>query len=117
MTLTNNLKSTITCIIIGLFVVSLSSCAGTPRTHLVADASLIKIGQSQSDILKLFGPPHASQTNSSGQEEWYYYESDKHFWQRIPFLGKYLGTEKINALQIVFDSGKIIKIRYYVPSS
>jgi outer membrane protein assembly factor BamE (lipoprotein component of BamABCDE complex) len=84
---------------------------------LVADASILKTGQSQADVLKLFGTPHASQTNAQGQEEWYYYEANKHFWQRIPLLGKYMGNERIEALQIIFESGKIIKVRYYVPGS
>lgn len=104
-------------VIIGLFIASLTSCSGPPRTHLVADASILKMGQNQADVLKLFGPPHASQTNSQGQEEWYYYEVNKHFWQRIPILGKYLGNERIEALQIIFESGKVIKVRYYVPNS
>lgn len=104
-------------IITGLFIALLTSCGGPPRTHLVADASILKTGQNQADVLNLFGAPHASQTNAQGQEEWYYYEANKHFWQRIPLLGKYLGHERIEALQIIFESGKIIKVRYYVPGS
>ncbi|WP_424661845.1 MULTISPECIES: hypothetical protein [Dissulfurimicrobium] len=99
---------------LGLLTVFLSSCTGPPKTHLVSDASILKVGQSQTDVLKLFGPPYASQTNAKGQEEWYYYEVNKHFWQRIPLLGKYLGGEKIEALQIIFESRKVIKVQYYV---
>jgi len=102
-------------LLIGLFAALLTSCGGSPRRYLAADASLVNPGQTPEEILALFGHPDATRTNRSGQEEWYYYQVRSHFWQRIPFLHRWLGREEVEALQIVFDSQRVIKALYYVP--
>jgi hypothetical protein len=38
----------------------------------------------------------------------------RHFWQRIPFLGRHLGKEEVECLQIVLESGQVVKAVYYV---
>jgi len=100
--------------LIGTLMLFLASCAGTHRKYLAVDASLVKQGQSKAEISDLFGPPNAERTNQTGQEEWYYYDVHRHFWQRIPFLGRYLGREKVECLQIIMESGHVIKAVYYV---
>jgi hypothetical protein len=100
--------------LIGTLILFLASCAGTPRKYLAVDASLVKQGQSEAEIADLFGPPDAERTNQTGLEEWYYYDVHRHFWQRIPFLGRHLGREEVECLQIVMESGKAIKAVYYV---
>ena len=107
----NNLPSLF---LIGTLMLFLASCAVSPKKYLAIDASLVKQGQSRAKISKFFGPPHAARTNQAGQEEWYYYDVHRHFWQRMPFLGRHLGKEKVECLQIVMESGQVVKAIYYV---
>jgi outer membrane protein assembly factor BamE (lipoprotein component of BamABCDE complex) len=100
--------------LIGTLMLFLASCAVSPKRHLAIDASLVKQGQSRTEIFELFGPPHAERTNQSGQKEWYYYDVHRHFWQRIPFLGRHFGKEEVECLQIVLESGQVVKAIYYV---
>ncbi len=102
-------------LLIGILCLQLASCAGTPRRYLTLDASLIKKGESKTRVLKMLGPPDARRTNDAGQEEWYYYSVHRHFWQRIPMLGRYLGKEDVEALQVTFQTDKVLKVVYYVP--
>jgi hypothetical protein len=81
----NNLPSLF---LIGTLMLFLASCAGTPKKYLAV--------------------------NQAGQEEWYYYDVHRHFWQRIPFLGRHLGKEEVECLQIVLESGQVVKAVYYV---
>jgi len=107
----NNLPSFF---LIGTLILFLASCAGTPKKYLAVDASLVKQGQSKAEISEFFGPPEAGRINQAGQEEWYYYDVHRHFWQRIPFLGRYLGKKEVECLQIVLESGQVVKAVYYV---
>jgi outer membrane protein assembly factor BamE (lipoprotein component of BamABCDE complex) len=102
--------------LIGILILFLTSCAGTPKKYLAIDASLVKQGQSKAEISEFFGPPNATRTNQTNQEEWYYYDVHRHFWQRIPFLGRHLGKEEVECLQIVLESGQVVKAVYYVQS-
>jgi len=107
----NNLPSLF---LIGTLILFLASCAGTPKKYLAVDASLVKQGQSKAEISEFLGPPKAARINQAGQEEWYYYDVHRHFWQRIPFLGRHLGKEEVECLQIVLESGQVVKAVYYV---
>lgn len=107
----NNLLSLF---LIGILILFLASCAGTPKKYLAVDASLVKQGQSKAEISEVLGAAHAAKTNQAGQEEWYYYDVHRHFWQRIPFLGRHLGKEEVECLQIVLESGQVVKAVYYV---
>lgn len=107
----NNLLSLF---LIGTLALFLTSCAGTPRKYLAVDASLVKQGQSRAEIFELLGGPEAARINQAGQEEWYYYYVHRHFWQRIPFLGNHLGEKKMESLQIIMESEKVVKTVYYV---
>lgn len=107
----NNLPSLF---LIGTLILFLTSCAGTPKKYLAVDASLVKKGQSKAEISEFFGPAHTARINQAGQEEWYYYDVHRHFWQHIPFLGRHLGREKVECLQIVLESGQVVKAVYYV---
>jgi len=107
----NNLPSLF---LIGILILFLASCAGTPKKYLAVDASLVKQGQSKAEISEFLGPPNATRINQTNQEEWYYYNVHRHFWQRIPFLGRHLGKEEVECLQIVLESGQVVKAVYYV---
>jgi hypothetical protein len=107
----NNLLSLF---LIGTLILFLASCAVTPKKYLAVDASLVKQGQSKAEISKFFGPPEAARINQAGQEEWYYYDVHRHFWQRIPFLGHRFGKIEVECLQIVLESGQVVKTVYYV---
>lgn len=109
---TAQISSTI--FLIGILVSLLVSCAGTPRRYLAVDASLVKQGESEAEVLKLLGPPKAARKKLTGQEEWYYYVVHRHFWQHLPILGHYLRGKRIEALQITIDSGQVVKAVYYV---
>lgn len=101
----------------GLFlflVLVLTACAGTPRHHLAIDASLIEPGQSQEDVLRMLGPPNATRTNASGQEEWHYYEVRRHFWHKLPFSERFTHPE-VEALMVVLENGRVRSAQYYVP--
>ncbi len=100
--------------LIGILALILASCAGTPGRHLPADASLIKQGQAEAELIELLGQPQAIRTNQAGRKEWYYYDVHEHFWQRIPVLGHYLGKKEVEALQIILDSHQVVKAVYYV---
>ncbi len=104
-------------LLIGFMCLQLASCATTPRRYLAFDASLIKEGETSAQVFKIMGPPDARKMNSAGQEEWYYYRVKRHFWQRIPFLGRHLGKEQVDALQLVFQSDRVQKVIYYVPKT
>ncbi|MEA1992324.1 MAG: hypothetical protein U9N58_09060 [Thermodesulfobacteriota bacterium] len=100
--------------LIGILMIFLASCAGTPKKYLAVDASLVKQGQPKAEISEFLGQPDAARINQAGQEEWYYYDVHRHFWQRIPFLGRHLGKEEVECLQIVLESGQVVKRVYYV---
>jgi hypothetical protein len=100
--------------LIGILILFLASCTGTHKKYLAVDASLVKQGQSKAEISEFFGPPDATRINQTNQEEWYYYDVRRHFWQRIPFLGRHLGKEEVECLQIVLESGQVVKAVYYV---
>ncbi len=102
-------------LLIGLICLQLASCAGAPRRYLAFDASLLKKGDTQDGVLKVMGPPDARRINDTGQEEWYYYHVHRPFWQRLPLVGGHLGKEDVEALQVVFQNGKVLKVVYYVP--
>ncbi len=101
-------------LLIGFLVSLLVSCAGTPKRYLTVDASLVKQGESEAELLKTLGPPEAARKKQTGQEEWYYYAVHRHFWEHIPILGHYLPGERIEALQITIESGQVVKAVYYV---
>ncbi len=101
--------------IIGIFCLQLSSCTGSPRRYLTLDASLIKKGDTMAQVLDIMGPPDARQIDQTGQEEWYYYVVHRHFYQKLPLLGRFLGNVRVEALQVVFVSNRVIKVLYYVP--
>ena len=101
-------------LLIGILASLLASCAGTPRRYLAIDASLVKQGESEAELVRLLGPPKAARKKQGGQEEWYYYAVHRHFWEHIPILGHYLPGERIEALQITIDSGQVVKAVYYV---
>jgi outer membrane protein assembly factor BamE (lipoprotein component of BamABCDE complex) len=107
----NNLPSFF---LIGILLLFLSSCTFPTKKYLVLDASLVQKGQTREEIVEFFGPPHAERTNPAGQEELYYYDVKRHFWHNIPFLGGYLGKKEVECLQIVLESGKVVKAIYYV---
>ena len=66
------------------------------------------------DIEKLLGYPDAVTTSEVGNEEWYYYNDNTHFWQKTPFLGKYLGSREVETLRITLRDGKVLKWVFYV---
>ncbi len=104
-------------ILIGLMCLQLASCAPAHIRYLTFDASLIKKGDTMARVEKVMGFPDARRINSAGQEEWYYYRVKSHFWQRIPLLGKYLGKKQVDALQVVFQTGIVQRVTYYVPGT
>ena len=100
-------------LLIGTLALELASCS-SPQKYITVDASVLQKGMKKHEVKKLVGYPAAVTINKDGDEDWYYYNDNAHFWQKTPFLGKYLGTHEVETLMITFRNGKVLKWIYYV---
>lgn len=86
-----------------------SACASHEVRHLASDASLISPGKtSQQEILGLLGPPDQKQELKQGGEQWRYYQANKSFWRRTPYVGSHLGEEDFDVLTITFRDQRVV---------
>jgi outer membrane protein assembly factor BamE (lipoprotein component of BamABCDE complex) len=100
-------------VVLSLCIIALASCA--PRqTYLPIEASLIKKGASADEVQQFLGPPEAVVSRDDGGEEWYYFDDKSHFWQKIPFLGKYLGKQRVESIQVILKRNRVVSATYYV---
>ena len=98
---------------LSLCIMVLASCA--PRqTYLPIEASLIKKGASAEEVQQFLGPPEAVVNRDDGGEEWYYFDDKSHFWQKIPFIGKYLGKQRVESIQVILKRNRVVSATYYV---
>ncbi len=99
--------------LIGTLPLQLASCS-SPQKYLTVDASILQKDMEKEEIEKLLGYPDAVTTSEVGNEEWYYYNDNTHFWQKTPFLGRYLGSREVETLRITLRDGRVLKWVYYV---
>ena len=94
-------------------VIFCASCASR-QTYLPIEASLVDTGTDRTEVAKMLGPPNAVVTQPDNTEEWYYFQDKTWFWQRIPFVGRYLGDRNVESLQIIIKDDRVVKATYYV---
>ncbi len=102
-------------LLIGTMTLFLSSCTGAPKKYLASQAVMIKKGQDPASVAQLIGPPDARQPGPNGSQRWYYYQKNSHIYNKIPWIGKHLGHQWVDALEIIFVKDRVFKITYYVP--
>ncbi len=100
-------------LLIGIMPLQLASCS-SPQKYLPVDSSLLQKNMSSDEVEKLVGVPDAVTVNEAGDQEWFYYNEHTHFWQKIPLIGRYLGSREVETLMITMQDGKVLKWVYYV---
>ena len=100
-------------LLLTITVTLLTACASHEVRHLASDASLIAPGQtSQQQILGLLGPPDQKEVLAQGGEQWRYYQANKSFLRRTPYIGGQLGDENFDVLTITFRDQRVVECVY-----
>jgi len=89
-------------------LVTLAGCYTTPVRHLSADVALLKAGQStEEDVLVFLGDPDEQKELAGGVEKWLYHDKKITFFQKTPWVGKYLGAPEYQNV-VVTITNKIV---------
>ncbi len=81
----------------------LVACASTPIRYFASDICLVKKEETtKKDVESLFGTPNTIENASGDHENWYYYDVQESFLYRLPYIGKTLGTRKVETIKIEF---------------
>jgi outer membrane protein assembly factor BamE (lipoprotein component of BamABCDE complex) len=110
------MKKNYNIIFIGIFVIFLISCSGSPRRYLSIDAGLINKGQTKEELTNMLGPPHATRIKEPDKEEWYYYQVNEPFYYNIPLLGNKIAEKRIESIRILFQDNRVVDVLYYLPA-
>ncbi|MCF6290479.1 MAG: hypothetical protein L3J03_05745 [Desulfobacterales bacterium] len=79
-----------------------------PVRHLASDAALIVPGQtSKQEVLAYLGEPDERRQAENGEEVWIYVQVTESFLRKAPYIGKRLGSEEYNVMNISF-AGNIV---------
>ncbi len=106
-------KSLLLFVFIGIFSISLTSCA-KKQYHLAVDASIISKGQTKNQVMELVGKPDYITKTEKGDEQWYYYNDITPFYKKIPFLGRLFGKREVEVIQVTYYMDRVAKVIYYV---
>lgn len=102
-------------LLIGLVLAVVSGCSTyhPPVRHLAADAALVIPGQTtKKEILSYFGEPDERRQDGSGDEVWIYSQVNKSFWRKMPYVGKRLGTEEYDVMNVSFSGDTVSSCVY-----
>lgn len=101
--------------LVSLLAVSLltGGCYIHPVRHLAADVALLQEGKSTTqDVLIFLGEPDEQQQGEDGREIWFYKEEDRSFFEKTPYLGKYIGSPDYRQVVVEFRNGIVVRSAY-----
>ncbi len=79
-----------------------------PVRHLASDAALIVPGQTtRQEVLAFLGEPDERRQAENGEQVWIYVQVTESFLRKTPYIGKRLGSEEYNVMNISF-AGNIV---------
>lgn len=91
----------------------LGGCYSKPVRHLAADASLIQAGRSsRQDVLRYLGEPNGHRLVSPGVEEYVYYQTQRSFLEKTPFVGSLMKPNGYEMLIITLSGDRVTKCEF-----
>lgn len=91
----------------------LGGCYSKPVRHLASDASLIQAGRStRQDVLRYLGEPNGHRLVSPGVEEYVYYQTQRNFLERTPFVGSMMKPNGYQMLIITLGGDRVTKCEF-----
>lgn len=91
----------------------LGGCYSKPVRHLASDASLIQAGRSsRQDVLRYLGEPDGHRLVSPGVEEYVYYQTQRNFLEKTPFVGPMMDPNGYEMLVITLTGDRVTKCEF-----
>ena len=84
------------------FIIFLVGCQSKQVRHLASDVCLLSPGVTQQEVLTYLGVPNERRLNEQGNEIWLYFQVNKSFLRKTPFIGGKLGDEDYDMVTITF---------------
>jgi hypothetical protein len=96
-----------------ILVICLAGCYNKPVRHLAADVALLKNGEStQEDVLVYLGDPDEQVELEGGVEKWLYKKIDTTFFERMPLIGKRVGSPEYIQVVVTMADGIVVDTEY-----
>ncbi|MEW6427216.1 MAG: hypothetical protein AB1568_04180 [Thermodesulfobacteriota bacterium] len=90
-----------------------AGCSSHEVRHLSSDACLVVPGRtSRQEVLGILGFPDQKTVEAEAGEAWLYYQSNKSFLRRTPYVGARLGDEDFDLLTVTFDGDMVKSCTY-----
>ena len=100
-------------LLIVLILLGMSGCYITPVRHLAADAAMVQVGvTTRDDVVVFLGQPDQRQELAGGVEALLYKEVHRSFFEKLPYLGKYIGSPEYRKVVIIVRKGVVVKCSY-----
>ena len=100
-------------ITLSLATIALAGCHHDPVLHLASDVCLLSSGVSQQEVISYLGIPQERRLNEQGNEVWIYYQVNKRFLRKTPFIGDRLGDEDFDLVTVTFLNGTVSTCAYH----
>ena len=84
------------------FTIFLAGCQSKQVRHLASDVCLLSPGVSQQEVLTYMGVPNERRLNEQGNEIWLYFQVNKSFLRKTPYIGDKLGNEDYDMVTVTF---------------
>ncbi len=87
-----------------LFIFILYGCATSqPVRHLSSDVCLVMPDSTtKTEVISFLGEPNLRQSQTNGDETWYYFKKNESFLRKFPLLGDELGTSNYETVIVSF---------------
>ncbi len=96
-----------------LTIIALAGCHHDPVRHLASDVCLLSPGVSQQEVISYLGIPRERRLNEQGDEVWIYYQVNKSFLRKTPFIGDRLGDEDYDLVTVTFLNDTVSTCAYH----
>ncbi len=84
-----------------------------PARPLASDASLIQASRSpRQDVLRYLGEPNGHRLVSPGVEEYVYYQTQRNFLEKMPFVGSRMKPNGYEMLIITLTGDRVTKCEF-----
>ena len=109
------IKSTIKLTVITMFFLTfaLTGCHYKPVSHIASDVCLVSPGVSPQEVITYLGIPEERRLNEQKNEVWVYYQVNKSFLRKTPFIGDKLGNKDYELVTVTFLNGKVSTCAYH----
>lgn len=96
-----------------LLLPGLIGCGGQSVRHLASDASMVTPGTTtKKDVLSYLGHPDAEYEIQDGGILWVYYEARRELLRNTPYIGKNLGKEIYEIVNVTFIGDNVQNVAY-----